>query len=124
MFIGVRDEAHLSAVKEQPGIAEVVANPEPEPDDTAKGNIEGFVMKPARLDPAVLQQFANALARGEVVAPVGLSVGQSVLVREGPFAGFPGQIEELLPTGRIRVAVSIFGRASPVELDIAQVQAI
>lgn len=124
VFIGVRDDAHLEAVKEKPGIAEIVSHPEPEPAHILKGNVEGFAMKPARLDPALLQQFANALARGEIIAPVGLSVGRSVFVREGPFASFPGVIEELLPAGRVRVAVSIFGRPAPVELDIAQVQAI
>lgn len=49
--------------------------------------------------------------------------GESVRVIEGPFAGFSGMIEEVKSEKqKVRVLVSIFGRATPVELDYGQVE--
>lgn len=49
--------------------------------------------------------------------------GDKVRVIDGPFANFSGSIEEVRPDkGKIKVAVSIFGRTTPVELDFAQVE--
>ena len=90
----------------------------------AEGNISGFVRKPARLDPAHLQRFVNALAKGEIVQPVGVSVGQNVVVTTGPFASFPAVVEALYANDRIKLAVSIFGGPSPVELGIAAMQPV
>ena len=50
-------------------------------------------------------------------------VGEDVKVMEGPFEGFDGQIEEVDDERqRIKVAVEIFGRKTPVELEFNQVQ--
>jgi len=44
-------------------------------------------------------------------------------VTEGPFADFSGTVEEVnYDKNKLRVAVTIFGRATPVELDFAQVE--
>lgn len=49
--------------------------------------------------------------------------GESVRVAEGPFAGFTGMVEDVKPEkGKLRVLVSIFGRATPVELEFFQVE--
>ena len=122
VFIGVRDAAHLAQVYDRPGIAEVVSHVEAETKGT--GNLAGYVRKPAQIAPEALQRFVNALAAGEIVQPIGISVGQSVVVMAGPFASFPAVVEQILPNDRVKVAVSIFGRPSPVELGIAEVQAV
>jgi len=49
--------------------------------------------------------------------------GETVRVIDGPFANFSGLVEEVKPEKqKVRVLVSIFGRATPVELDFAQVE--
>ncbi len=49
--------------------------------------------------------------------------GETVRVTDGPFANFSGLVEEVKPEKqKIRVLVSIFGRATPVELDFTQVE--
>ncbi|HTR61646.1 MAG TPA: transcription termination/antitermination protein NusG [Candidatus Binataceae bacterium] len=50
-------------------------------------------------------------------------VGESVKVVDGPFQDFNGTVEEVKPEkGKVRVLISIFGRATPVELDFVQVE--
>jgi transcriptional antiterminator NusG len=50
-------------------------------------------------------------------------VGEAVKVIDGPFQDFNGTVEEVRPEkGKVRVLISIFGRATPVELDFVQVE--
>jgi transcriptional antiterminator NusG len=65
--------------------------------------------------------------KGEKTARIkqNFSVGEQVKIIEGAFASFTGTIEEVnLEKSKIRVMVGIFGRATPVEVDLLQVEKV
>ena len=69
---------------------------------------------------AIAQQVADGAAKPK--PRVLFEQGDHVRVTDGAFANFTGTIEEVKPEKqKVRVLVSIFGRATPVELDFAQV---
>ncbi len=61
--------------------------------------------------------------RGVKVKKVPFQKGEQVRIIEGPFMGFTGTVEEVIPEReKVVVMVSIFGRPTPVELDYTQVE--
>ena len=71
----------------------------------------------------ILQQVQEGVERPK--ASVTFEIGENVRVADGPFASFSGVVEEIDEgRSRVKVAVSIFGRATPVELEFGQVEKV
>ena len=63
--------------------------------------------------------------KSKPVPTVSFRVGEHIKIIDGPFSNFTGQVDEVnLERGKVKVMVSIFGRATPVELDFLQVQPV
>ena len=82
----------------------------------------GFVGSDGKAVPLTEQEIYDlGVERKEIV--VGYAVGDEVKVIDGPLSGFLGIVEELEPEkDRVRVVVSMFGRETPVDLELDQVE--
>ncbi|MDB6454616.1 transcription termination/antitermination protein NusG [Falsirhodobacter sp. 20TX0035] len=96
---------------------------------TSINRVTGFLGpqgRPMAMRDAEVNDILNRTdVTGEVAAPRNLiryEVGETVSVTDGPFEGFTGQVEDVdEDNSRLKVTVSIFGRATPVELEFTQV---
>jgi transcriptional antiterminator NusG len=88
--------------------------------------VTGFVgsgTTPTPLDEPEVRSIIKQMKAEEPRVKVGFQEGQSVRVIDGPFSDFVGTVEEInAEKGKVKVAVSIFGRETPVELDFLQVE--
>ena len=106
------DDEAWSAIRDTPGIV----------------NFVGAGGKPSRLSRKEVETFLPVADESESVVPkrskarLGFGVGDTVRVKEGPFADFSGAIQEINEDQlKVKVLVNIFGRETPVELEFAQV---
>lgn len=84
----------------------------------------GFVGSDGKAIPLTEQEIIElGVEHKEIV--VGYAVGDNVMVNDGPLAGFIGVVDELdVENGKVRVIVSMFGRETPVDLELDQVDTI
>ncbi len=90
--------------------------------------VSGFLgasNKPVPLREKEAERILAQIQEGvdSIVPTVSFEIGETVKVSDGPFASFNGVVEEVdVDKSRLKVAVSIFGRATPVELEYTQVE--
>ena len=89
------------------------------------GFVGGTANKPAPISEKEVEKIMHQMQEGvDKPRPKVLwEIGEVVRVKEGPFTDFHGAVEDVnYEKSKLRVAVTIFGRATPVELDFAQVE--
>lgn len=103
-----QDTWHL--VKETPKVTGFIGADESEPDPLSSDEVA-----------KILQQVEEGAVAPK--AKLNFVEGETVKVIDGPFTDFTGTVEEVKPEkGKVKVLISIFGRATPVELDFIQVE--
>ena len=89
------------------------------------GFVGGTANKPAPISEKEVEKIMQQMQEG-VDKPrpkVLFEIGEVVRVKEGPFTDFHGSVEDVnYDKSKLRVSVSIFGRATPVELEFSQVE--
>lgn len=108
------DEA-MALVRETPGVGDFL------------GSGWGASAKPVPMTAREVEKITTeAEARETATIPkIDFDVGDGVRIKEGPFLNFDGSVEEVFPEkGLVKVVVSIFGRATPVELEYWQIEKI
>jgi transcriptional antiterminator NusG len=99
-------------VRDCPGVSRFVGTNASKPDPLRGGEVQ-----------RLLGQIEGA--KDKAIPEVPFHAGEHVKVVDGPFSDFTGVVDEVNPErGKLKVMVSIFGRATPVELDFLQVQAV
>src|SRR5262249_49896400 len=88
--------------------------------------VTGFVgsgNKPVPLEEPEVRSILKTMRAEEPKVKVSFQIGQTVRIVDGPFQDFNGQVDSIDPAkGKVRVLVSFFGRETPVELDLLQVE--
>jgi transcriptional antiterminator NusG len=92
------------------------------------GDFVGPHGEPEALDEKEATKLLSAVEKSEERAPqvqIGMKKGDAVKIKEGPLESFEGVVDEVVPAkGMVRVIVTIFGRATPVELEYWQVEPV
>lgn len=88
--------------------------------------VTGFVGgtdDPPAISEAEVREITHQMEEGAAKPKVAFEAGENVKVIDGPFQDFNGVVDEVRPDkGKVRVLISIFGRATPVELEFVQVE--
>jgi len=91
------------------------------------GDFVGSQHRPLPLPPEEVEKILNTMKEKDETPEVKIDLepGNGVKIKEGPFENFDGTIDEIFPAkGQVRVIVTIFGRATPVDLEYWQVEKI
>ena len=90
--------------------------------------VTGFVgagVNPVPLSTPEIEYLFSRMRSERVTHNIDLTVGEAVLVTDGPFKELEGKVKEVdQERGKVKVLVSMFGRETPVELDFLQVKKI
>jgi len=89
------------------------------------GFVGGAKNRPAPISEAEVMKIVNQMQEGtdKPRHKVEFEVGEFVRIKEGPFTDFNGSVEDVnYDKSKVRVSVTIFGRATPVELEFSQVE--
>ena len=97
-------------------------------DTSGVGDFVGPYNNPDPLPQDEVDKVLAIVERSADRAPqvqIAFKKGDSVKIREGPLESFDGVVDEVIPAkGAVRVIVTIFGRATPVDLEYWQVEAV
>ena len=89
-------------------------------------NFLGPPSHPSPLSPDDVEAMLQMSTEEEETAPVPAmeyEIGDKVKVINGPFSGFPGEIEEIdMEHQRLRLSISLFGRSTSVDLGLLEVE--
>lgn len=109
------DDESWYAVRNTPGVTGFVSS-EDEHDKRPK---------PVPLEDKQVEDILKQAATNPARVKIGLELGETVRITEGPFVDFIGAVSDVDEgKGKVRVLVSFFGRETPVELDFLQVERI
>lgn len=89
------------------------------------GFVGGAKNRPAPISEAEVMKIVNQMQEGtdKPRHKIEFVVGEFVRVKEGPFTDFNGSVEDVnYEKSKVRVAVTIFGRSTPVELEFSQIE--
>ena len=119
-------EESWSLVRHTPAVTGFVGNSQ---HPTPLRSNEAFEMLKPLYTPEESEEVKSAKAGGQgktkgksIPIKIDFSVGESILIKDGSFAGLPGTISEIKPeSGKLIVLVSLFERETPVELSFDQV---
>lgn len=125
------DDPSWSVVRDTPGVTSFVGS-EGQPSKVKIREVAKFLMPKETITADAADEAANADGELAVAAApqaekkavaIDYEVGESVTILSGPFASVAATISEIDPdTGRMKALVSIFGRETPVELGIDEVE--
>ena len=85
--------------------------------------VTGFVGPGSHPTPLTEEEVAKLGVQSAPIKTSGIGIGDNVTIKSGPFNGFSGAVEALSEDGKtVRVLASIFGRSTPVEVEVENVE--